>query len=65
MITAEIVERDDHFEVRLMQDGNINSCFTFDTKAEVNAFWQGYNATKSLINGLVQSLPLFIKTIKK
>jgi hypothetical protein len=32
-------------------------CFVFNIKAEVNAFLNGINTCKDIMNGLVQSIP--------
>jgi hypothetical protein len=49
----------DHFavEVRNSEDFMLHA-YTFTTKNEAYAFISGFNCAKTVINGLVQSLPL-------
>jgi len=53
----------DHFEVEVKnQEGYRLHCYTYMTRNEALAFISGFHCAKTVINGLVQSLPLSHET---
>ena len=54
----------DHFEVAVKESGINLHVFTFTTKEEAQSFIRGFHCAKTVINGLVQSLPLNYETRK-
>lgn len=59
-----ITEYEDHTEVRVTNNGETLHVYTFETYNEAKAFFQGFKAAQSVINGLVQSLPMSYENIE-
>lgn len=55
----EVEEHAGWYEVRIRRsDGIPLHCFVYKSKAEVDAFVNGFTSCKEVMNGLVQSLPV-------
>jgi hypothetical protein len=53
-----VTKHSDHYEVQI-KDGCLLLCaYTFDDKRQVEAFCSGFQASKTIANNLIQSMPL-------
>lgn len=61
-MNVKILHHEDHSEVRVEDlSRNILHVFTFNLPDEAKAFWQGFKCCQSVVNSLVQSLPMNYK----
>ena len=58
MMKLIITDYEDHSEVTIKDGCQLLHSYTFDDGHAARAFCTGFNCAKSVINGLVQSLPL-------
>jgi hypothetical protein len=64
MIKLIITDYEDHSEVTIKDGCLLLHSYVFDDHRAARAFRSGFSCAKSVINGLVQSLPLSYECVK-